>query len=320
MRTAVLLLVVLAGTAAAAPAKKLPAADQKKLSTALRTGRELQHKKKYTEAIAAFEQGLAVVPDDATLLSELGWTAYLAKDLDKAEAATKKALVAQAAPNIRAATLYNFGLIAEAKGDKAAAADSYLESLRLRSNATVRKALAKLDPNKAAAFDPFKSGGMPGPFESIAAFCKTKPAKETQGDLTIGCTCGTQLEARKPKLSKPFEQVQMFKRQCIEPDPTNANGGFGVDEYFVAAKIASGWYVDKVDERDCNRHCATGVTYRGATIEGHTPVLALLRYSFEGDCHGGILSNEWEGERIIAIGVGPSGVPSATPPLRTRAE
>ena len=208
MRIAALLLVALAGTATGAPAK-LSAADQKKLAAALRTGRELQHKKKFTDAIAAFEQGLAVVADDATLLSELGWTAYLAKDLGKAEAATKKALAAQAAPNVRAATLYNLGLIAEAKSDKAAAAASYFESLRLRPNGAVRQALAKLDPGKAAAFDPFAPAKLQGPFESIAAFCKTTPAKETVGDFTIGCTCGTQLKAGKPKLSLPFEQVQM---------------------------------------------------------------------------------------------------------------
>lgn len=304
---------VLASVAGAEPKKDAAAA--------LKKGRELQHKKKYADALAAFEQGLAAMPDDAVLDSEAGWTAYLLKDYDKAQELTRKALALEATPAVRAASLYNLGLIAEAKGDRTAAAGRYGESLRLRPNATVRKALLAIDPGAAAQFDPFAPQKLAGPFDSIAAFCKTQPAKEVESldGLDMPCTCGTlQKPEGKVTLGLPFEKVEVFRRQCIAADSTNGNGGIGDNEYRVAVKTANGWYVGQIESDGFNRHCATDFKLHGASVEQHGPLLALVRFGLEGGCGGGLFSNEFTGERVVAVAVGPSGVPSATPAVRTK--
>src|ERR1700689_4365607 len=82
---AIAILILLGRLVSADPAAKLPAADQKTYAAALQKGRDFQAKKKWADAEAAFGDCLKIAPDDATALGELGWTAYLAKDLATAE-------------------------------------------------------------------------------------------------------------------------------------------------------------------------------------------------------------------------------------------
>jgi Tfp pilus assembly protein PilF len=138
--------------------------------TALAKARKLQAAKKYADATAAFNDALAAAPGDATVLGELGWTAYLAKDYKTAEEITRKAVAAQAVPNVRGATLYNLGLIQEQNGDKAGAIASYAASLKARPNAVVAARLKTLDANAAAAADPYAPHALTG-YASIAELC-----------------------------------------------------------------------------------------------------------------------------------------------------
>jgi tetratricopeptide (TPR) repeat protein len=325
MRPRLLLVVLLAVTAAqagAAPADAptVSAADRKKLSAALRDGRALQRKHKLAAAKAAFERGLAISPDDPVLLGELGWTAYLTNDLASAEELTRKALAGEASPNVRAASLYNLGLIAEARGDKPGAAVFYGQSLRHRPNAVVRKALVKLDPAAAAELDPFAPARLEGPFVSLAAFCATQQKRKADrfGEI-LGCTCGEIVRpTSRTKLAPPFQQIEMFTRTCMQADSTNVNGGFGEVEYKLGVKLVAGWYVGAMDSQSFNRHCSSELHHHGISVETHGALLALVRYGIEGECAGGGNGMMWEGERLVAVGVGKSAVPSATPPIRLR--
>jgi len=86
----------------------------------------------------------------------------------------------------------------------------------------------------------------------------------------------------------------------------------------VAVKIGPGWFVGDLDSEGFNRHCATEFQHHGVTVEQHGPLLALVRFGLEGGCGGGLTSTEATGERVVAIAVGPSGVPSATPAIPTK--
>ena len=142
-----------AGAAQAAPKAKATVSPEvhKKYGELMALGHKSQQKKDWKSAIGAFEKAVEAVPDDPAALTELGWTAYLAKDLDKAEAATKRAVASDGAPNIRGAALYNLGLIAEARHDTKGAIAAYIASIKARPHSVVRAALAKLDMAAAAA-------------------------------------------------------------------------------------------------------------------------------------------------------------------------
>jgi tetratricopeptide (TPR) repeat protein len=301
-----------ASPAAAAPRARppAPAADVLKQARALLSkGRKLEDKKQYAEAIAAFEALTKLVPDDAVALSELGFTAYLAKDLGKAETATRAALARQATPSVKGATLYNLGLIQEARGDKAGAIVSYLESLRVRPHAVVLARLAKLDATAAAALDPYR----PAPLASVAsvdAFCKALPAKDEAG---FACGCHHPEPLRATKLAAPFDAVEVFTRTCEENSP--GREPFGDTTDYVAVKVGGAWYVDKLGVRTYNHHCTTNATYDDATVTaGHL----LLAYAEDGDCVGGDREGTWKVSRVAVLGVGPSQAASAMPVLAVR--
>ncbi|MFO0759638.1 MAG: tetratricopeptide repeat protein [Byssovorax sp.] len=158
-----------AKTAAAASAKarstKAPisAADRKKALALLQEGRKKSRAKDFTAALTAFDQALALTPDDVAVLSEVGWAALNAGELDRADKANKRALALVKQPVQRAQILYNAGRVAEAKKDTEAARKAYAESLSLRDNAEVKK---RLDA----------AGGPPEPMLPCAAGAPTVEA------------------------------------------------------------------------------------------------------------------------------------------------
>jgi tetratricopeptide (TPR) repeat protein len=107
-------------------------------------GRKLATEKKFEEAIAAFEEAVKLDPYDARALSELGWVAFQANKLERADEATRTSLKFTYDPKVRGATLYNLGRIHEARAQLPEAAAAYAQSLALRDNATVTKRLADL--------------------------------------------------------------------------------------------------------------------------------------------------------------------------------
>lgn len=123
----------------------LPAKERAKALKDLNEGRRLSRAKDWTAAMKAFESVLAVAPDDVHALSELGWAAFQANELTRAESANRRALASAKTPSVRAPILYNIGRVAEARGNRDAAAKAYAESLALRDNAEVKKRLGALD-------------------------------------------------------------------------------------------------------------------------------------------------------------------------------
>jgi hypothetical protein len=139
----------------------------------LESGRDLHEKKDYAGAMKAFQEALTVAPDDPRALSELGWAAFFAKDLDLAESSTRKALERATEPYLKASAYYNLGRIQEERGAPKDAVVSYRRSLEHRLNATVKARLAKLDAAAAAAFEILGIAPLRGPFVSLEGFCDT---------------------------------------------------------------------------------------------------------------------------------------------------
>ncbi|HTJ46685.1 MAG TPA: hypothetical protein VL463_31480 [Kofleriaceae bacterium] len=148
---------------------------------ALRRGRQLAHEHDWGGAVASFESAVAAAPGDARALSELGWAALHAGDLDRAVAAsTSASTAAGASTRVRAASLYNLGRAKEAKGDRAGAETAYRASLALRSSRTVKRHLRSIGKGSiaieapiAAAASPTDAddGGLAGPFAKIEDYC-----------------------------------------------------------------------------------------------------------------------------------------------------
>src|SRR5205807_4352238 len=90
---AVVIVQLVVGVAAAAPAQ-LSGDDAKRFKAALAEGRKADRAGDHAAATAAFARAAALKPGDAAVLSELGWAAYQAKDVARAEQATRDAIAA----------------------------------------------------------------------------------------------------------------------------------------------------------------------------------------------------------------------------------
>jgi hypothetical protein len=155
----------------------------------LRAGRKLGDAKRWGEAVVELEAALEAIPLDGRALSELGWAAFAAGDYDRARAATTAAVRVAGDFRVKAASLYNLGRIAEAKGDRAGAVRAYAASLGLRpGNKIVADALAaaqKAAPAAAAADGP----PCPDDEEKLGPVCgclvRAVGAEEGRSDCTV---------------------------------------------------------------------------------------------------------------------------------------
>jgi hypothetical protein len=179
----------------------------------LNEGRKLSQAKDWAGAIKAFDRALAVAPDDVRVLSELGWAAFQANELSRAETANKRALANAKSPKLRAPILYNMGRVAEARGDKKAAVKAYAESLALRDNAEVKKRLGALDggvPESVAASRPCDQ-----PFANVAALCTCLRGRKedllASDDVTMTCEPETT-----PPLGDPRLGVVVWGAEVVE--------------------------------------------------------------------------------------------------------
>jgi tetratricopeptide (TPR) repeat protein len=110
----------------------------------MKAGWALQKQKRWAEAVVEFEAALAAVADAQRALSELGWSAMNAGDFAKARRADEQAVAVAIDKRVKAASLYNLGLVQEKTGDKDGALRSFLASLKLRPHATVEAAIERL--------------------------------------------------------------------------------------------------------------------------------------------------------------------------------
>lgn len=117
----------------------------------LRAGRAFAKATKWGEATRSFEAALAAMPMDARALSELGWAAFQTGDYAKAKTANESSVKLAIDANVKAASLYNLGRVAEAGKDIATATAHYQASLQLRQNKTVAERLKKLGAAPKAA-------------------------------------------------------------------------------------------------------------------------------------------------------------------------
>ena len=153
--------------------------------------RALAKRGDWAGAAKGFAEAVALAPDDARLVAELGWAEFNAGDLVNARVHTSAALEKITEAPRRGAVLYNFGRILEAQGEPGPAADAYRQSLALRPNKVVQARLKKL-PQGAA--------GAPGASDAAAP---ELGKCATWGPKAKLCGCFTDTEAH-CKL-QPFE-------------------------------------------------------------------------------------------------------------------
>lgn len=305
-----------AGLAAADRKPKLSDADRKTCHDQLATGRQLTRKKQYKQAVAAYEVCIKLVPDEATVLAERGFTAYLAHDYKLAEASTRGAMANQTEPSLLGAAAYNLGLIEEARGDKPAAVAAYTQSLKARPHSVVRAALRKLDPAAAAALDPFVPKPMAGPFASVDAYCKTLAVSDDEWS----CSCG-RLETGAN--AKGYLEIAAIEHKC----KATASGSSRANQSLaIAVHVAKGWYAVETGNLEENLWCVgevliDGIHPQDIAAGGTTELYAAL--GERGSCTGGesMRNDEWKQSGMLIFGLSSVGVPHATPAIvLTRSE
>ena len=186
MNIGVIALVAVMGTVVAAePAKKVePTKAQLKSGRKhMKAGWAAQRAKKWADATKEFEAALKDLDGDARALSELGWSAMNAGDFAKAKNADEAAIRAATDPKVKAASLYNLGLVQERLEDKNGALRSMVESLALRPNQTVGEEAAKLGAKPGAPPPPFCAGDKPICTCLIDAFPDDQATCEPATDL-----------------------------------------------------------------------------------------------------------------------------------------
>lgn len=183
------------GLPSAAPAAAPVASSPK---DALRRGRQLAKDGQWKEAAAAFRAATEASPDDALLLSELGWALLNAGDQRASAEASQHALEVVTEPRLKAQIFYNLGRALEAQDDRAGAKKRYEESLALRSNRTVEARLEALGGAKPKVGPQRKGLACARGFPNTQALCDCllgeKSALALFGDddkITCGVDAGS---------------------------------------------------------------------------------------------------------------------------------
>jgi tetratricopeptide (TPR) repeat protein len=300
MRALVILLVV-AGVARA---------DDKGL---LDRGRTLEQQGKHAEAVAAYRAYVATAPDDPVGNAELGFALFQLKDYAHAEAATRVA-IAHAADDTLGAALFNLAMIQEAEKLPQDAARSYAQSLQARPSRVARERLQKLDPGAAAKLDPLAPVLLAGPFALIRDACRDWNVRHgMSADDTWGehgsCDNVDKIAIRDAsKLRAPFQAVEAF--QLIDRSSLE-----------IAVKLPAGWFLFHANGkgRRSQAHCGgTDFSVTAVSVTTRAATELRLAYDSRGSCFHRIDSWEWDERGTILIGIGPSGRPSAPPPLISR--
>ena len=318
-------------TAKAKPAPKSdPALDgtkRKAYVKALEEARALHRKKDFKGAIKGFQRALDIIPDDARALSELGWSAFNAKDLGLAEGSLGKAIARTTDPQLRGSTLYNLGRVHEDEGDKRRAVVDYTESLRARLSAVVLARLATLDVAAAQAFDLLAPKSALGPFGDLSAACSavTKTLVERQPGAKVTCdpeaASGSffvgAVEAA--DVTTPWLAARVITT-CTDSMSSCATGTVHLA---MQTKADGKWYV-ATDVESAYNPGAFGIyeSVAGEKIEvkdrvvgGFPEVVLQLRHDRSDSDLGWNEVESYITESMLLCGLGPSGVPSCTRPI-----
>jgi Tetratricopeptide repeat len=239
--------------AAASAPGDAAAASRHTLLVALGRGRALARTDDWAGAVAAFDRALQVAPGDPTALSELGWAALHAGDLDRAEQASAAAVAAATGrPRLEAASRYNLGRVREARGDPAGAASAYRASLALRPSRTVARHLQALEAGEAgpgaasgsgAASDSDSDSGadpdagddaVAGPYPDLAAYCDLRALADD--DTAATCTGDPGVAAGPTRLAAPSAPLRAAR-------VVGVRGALGDVTCELALETAAGWWI-----------------------------------------------------------------------------
>ena len=196
----------------------------------LAEGRKLSKEKQYKQAIASFDKALVTAPNDARVLSEIGYAALLDKDLARSEDASEKALKSSSDPKLRAQVLYNLGRVAEAREDKGLAAKHYKQSLELRENGEVAKRLASVGGAKAEA-----PSACDQAFPTIDALCSCQLKRE---DLLITAS-PKRCQALKSDFAEKRLSVIEVSAETMGVDASKLLVAKDADGFRVVAEVGS---------------------------------------------------------------------------------
>jgi tetratricopeptide (TPR) repeat protein len=272
-------------------------------------GRKLESEGKLAAARDALGKARTLAPQDAAVLTELGWVAFLDKDLPVAEVTTREAIAHTTDPALLGAAHYNLGRILEARGDAKAASAAYVASLQakasqavvppVRTNAgAVRDRLVKLDPVAANDIDPLKPVAMAGPFKSLEEAMSAQSAADK-----VQTECNVKLVGAMHPAPKPFQSISIQRRDCVKQSD-------------LVVVIGDKWYIRSIDVIEMSGHCG-GFNLKWAGAAAHRKLVAV---SFTAHLDCGHLDAEWRWDEAatIVVGIGPSGRPSVTPTIDTR--
>ena len=147
----------------------------------LRDGRALAGKQKWKDAILALEEASA--GGDLDALAELAFTAALAGDARRAEAASRAVLDRDRVSSaVRATAFYHLGRAAELRGDLDGASDAYEKSLGLDDNRAVAERLDRLAKRRPPAAPPAPPCTTPLPTADLCACLAAELAPEVTID------------------------------------------------------------------------------------------------------------------------------------------
>jgi tetratricopeptide (TPR) repeat protein len=290
---------------------------------ALAQGRSAFAAKDFAKATEAFERALAASPGDARALSELGWAAFNAGDLARAESVLREATAkATADPKIVAASWYNLGRVHEAKQDIAEAIVAYQHSLALRENRTVRERLGRLQAPPAS--ETFSIAPLVGPNATIEAWC-AEHHRERASDTGFVGRC---------EIVRASSDGKVVRARALANTGDLLEAAFVLtnDEvsdltyHHLALRTAAGWFVGPSlaldgDGGAGNVHFALGeLTFE--TLElvpgGGDELMVRVEESFTDLDMGVDTLHDETSERRVACGIGRSGTPSCTSPIPLR--
>lgn len=161
--------------------------DDPRVATALARGRAAFEAKDFAQAVRAFDDAHAVAPDSARVLTELGWAAFHAGDLERAQTELVRAVELASEAKLAGAAWYNLGRVREAQGQRDAAAAAYETSLRLRDNGIVRRRLVQLRTPPDADKPRLDLERLAGPLPALLSWCVDEATRDGMPIEQLDC-------------------------------------------------------------------------------------------------------------------------------------
>lgn len=229
------------------------------VALAVREGRRAAHEGRLSDALAHFDRALELVPGQARVLCEAGYVAHRAGDEATAARRIDLALFSfgppeHASPRMReplAMCLYNRGLVAEASGDHERAARAYEASLALRSNATVRAALARAASTTPATDDADDDAVLLGTASFVDDVIRVESPEALLAALAVGMR-GFADDEETPVAAATVRLRETLHRpsdggDIVLVDVDSGDAHYPVQHLVVAERVATGYRVGAVE-------------------------------------------------------------------------